>query len=486
MSIDTPILDVGFRSERGPILIALMVTTGLVAIDSTILATAVPSIVGDIGGFSQFPWLFSIYLLAQAVSVPVYAKLSDTLGRKPIILIGVGLFLLGSILCGFAWSMPALILFRAVQGLGAGAVQPMAITIAGDIYTVAERAKTQAYLASVWAISSVVGPTLGGVFSQFLSWRWIFFVNVPLCIVAVVLLVRVFHEKIEPKKHRVDYLGASLLTVSLSLLILAVLEGGEAWAWNSVQSIGAFAIGVFLLIGFVIAEKFAAEPILPLWVFSRRLLLTTALISLGVGAVLIGLTSYVPTYLERSLGSPPLVAGLTLAVLTIGWPIAASQSGKLYLRIGFRNTVLIGMTLAVAGTLVLATFSYSPNLITVAASCFIVGLGMGLVATPSLIAAQSSVSWNERGVVTGTNLFARSIGSALGVAIFGALANSVFQSIGGETTPATVESASSVVFIAVAISALATVAAGFAMPSTPVTAPRQPTPDAVIDSEPAS
>jgi MFS family permease len=152
---------VGFRSQRGPVLIALMVTTGLVAIDATILATAVPSIVDDLGGFAQFPWLFSIYLLAQAVSVPLYAKLSDTVGRKPIILIGVGLFLIGSILCGFAWSLPALIAFRAVQGLGAGAVQPMAITIAGDIYTVAERAKVQGYLASVWAISSVAGPTLG-------------------------------------------------------------------------------------------------------------------------------------------------------------------------------------------------------------------------------------------------------------------------------------------------------------------------------------
>ena len=390
-------LDVGFRSERGPILIALMVTTGLVAIDSTILATAVPSIVGDIGGFSAFPWLFSIYLLAQAVSVPVYAKLSDTLGRKPIILIGVGLFLLGSILCGFAWSMPALIAFRAIQGLGAGAVQPMAITIAGDIYTVAERAKTQGYLASVWAVSSVVGPTLGGLFSQFLSWRWIFFVNVPLCILALVLLVRVFHEKIERKKHRVDYLGASLLTASLSLIILAVLEGGQAWAWNSAQSIGAFALGALLLVGFVIAEKNAAEPVLPLWVFSRRLLLTTAFISLGVGAVLIGLTSYVPTYLERSVGAPPLVAGLALAALTIGWPIAASQSGKLYLRIGFRTTVLIGMAVAVTGTLVLALTSQSPSIALVATSCFVVGLGMGLVATPSLIAAQASVQWNERG-----------------------------------------------------------------------------------------
>src|SRR4029078_9922524 len=165
---------VGFRSERGPVLIALMLCTGLVAIEATILATAVPSIVADIGGFAQFPWLFSIYLLAQAVSVPVYAKLADTIGRKPLMLFGIGVFLLGSVLCGLAWSMPALIAFRALQGLGAGAVQPMSITIAGDIYSAAERAAAPRYIARVWAVSSVVGPTLGGVFSQLGLWRWIF------------------------------------------------------------------------------------------------------------------------------------------------------------------------------------------------------------------------------------------------------------------------------------------------------------------------
>ncbi len=199
-----------------PILIALMVSTGLVAIDATILATAVPSIVADLGDFTLFPWLFSIYLLAQAVSVPLYAKLADTIGRKPIMLIGIGLFLIGSILCGLAWSMPALIAFRALQGLGAGAVQPMAVTIAGDIYSLAERAKVQGYLASVWAISAVVGPTLGGLFSEFLTWRWIFFVNIPLCILAGWMIVRSFHETVEPRRHRIDYLGAVLLTLSLS------------------------------------------------------------------------------------------------------------------------------------------------------------------------------------------------------------------------------------------------------------------------------
>ncbi|GAB3143958.1 MDR family MFS transporter [Marisediminicola antarctica] len=460
--------DVGFRSERGPILIAIMMATGLVAIDATILATAITSIVGDLGGFAQFPWLFSIYLLAQAVSVPIYAKLSEVLGRKPIIIFGIALFLLGSILCGLAWSMPALIAFRAVQGLGAGAVQPTAITIVGDIYTIAERAQVQGYLASVWAISSVVGPTLGGLFSEFLSWRWIFFINIPLCIVAGWMIMRTLHERIEPRAHRVDYLGAVLLTSSLSLLILGILEGGQSWAWDSPLSIGAFVVGGLLLGCFVLAETRAAEPILPLWVFSRRLLLTTALVGLGVGAILIGLTSYVPTYLEGSLEVSPLVAGLALAALTIGWPISASLSGRFYLRIGFRNTALIGMVVVVSGAVILAAFAGEPNLVTVAASCFLIGLGLGLVATPTLIAAQSSVEWNQRGVVTGASLFSRSIGSAIGVAIFGAVANGIFAASGGSGTDAeTITTASSAVFLAVVIAAAATVVAVVAMPRTP-------------------
>ncbi|MCU1575159.1 MAG: putative integral rane transport protein [Micrococcaceae bacterium] len=456
---------VGFRSERGPILIALMLTTGLVAIDSTILATAVPSIVKDLGGFSSFPWLFSIYLLAQAVSVPLYAKLADTVGRKPIMLVGIGLFLLGSILSGFAWSMPALIAFRVVQGLGAGAVQPMGITIAGDIYTVAERAKAQGYIASVWAISSVVGPTLGGVFAQFLTWRWIFFVNIPLSVLAAWMILRNFKENIEKRHHKVDYAGAALLTASLSLLILAVLEGGQAWAWNSPISLAAFGVGALLLLAFVLVERRADEPVLPLWVFSRRLLLSTALVSFGVGGILLGLTSYVPTYLERSLGTPPLVAGLALAALTIGWPIAASLSGRLYLRIGFRRTVLIGMVLVVLGAWVLTATAQTPRVWLVALTSFVIGLGLGLVATPGLIAAQSSVEWNQRGVVTGTNLFARSTGSAVGVAIFGAIANAIFLANGNdETAIPVVKDASNAVFLAVALAAVLTVAAALAMP----------------------
>src|SRR3981189_2241400 len=175
---------VGFRSDRGPVLAAIMLSTGLVALDSTIIATAVPSIVRDLGGFSQFPWLFSIYLLTQAVTVPLYGKFADVLGRKPVMFFGIGVFLLGSVLCGFAWSMPALIAARAIQGIGAGAVQPISMTMIGDLYTVEERSRAQGYLASVWGSASVLGPTLGGVFAEYLSWRWIFFVNLPLGAVA--------------------------------------------------------------------------------------------------------------------------------------------------------------------------------------------------------------------------------------------------------------------------------------------------------------
>jgi EmrB/QacA subfamily drug resistance transporter len=456
---------VGFRSERGPILIALMTATALIALDATILATAVPSIVDDLGGMTQFPWLFSVYLLAQAVSVPVYAKLADTVGRKPVILVGIGLFLVGSVLCGFAWSMGSLIVMRALQGLGAGAVLPLTTTIAGDIYTVAERAKTQGYIASVWAVSSVVGPTLGGVFSQFASWRWIFFVNIPFCLLAAAMLWRTYDESVERRRHRIDYAGAVTLTVALTLLILAVLEGGQAWAWGSWQSIGSFAVGAALLVAFVLIERRAAEPIVPLEVFSRRLIVATSAISVGIGAILVGLTSYVPTFLERSTGVTPIVAGLAVAALTVGWPISAAQSGRLYLRIGFRPTALIGLLVAGAGTVALWWSSSSPTVWATAVSCFVVGLGLGLVATPTLIAAQASVPWSERAVVTGTNMFMRSAGSAVGVAIFGAIANAVIAGRGGDASPTAVQAGSTAVFLAVLVSAVVTILAGLLMPA---------------------
>jgi len=458
---------VGFRSERGPVLIGIMLSTALVAIDSTVIATAVPSVVSELGGFAQFPWLFSVYLLAQAVTVPVYGKLADLFGRKPVMLLGIGLFLIGSILCGAAWSMGALIAFRAVQGLGAGAVQPMAMTIAGDLYSLEERAKVQGYLASVWGVSAVVGPTIGGVFSEYVSWRWIFFVNIPLCLIAAATIGLRFAERVERRRPRIDYAGAGVLTVALTLVILGVLEGGQAWAWGAPQSVAVLGAGAVLLAVFVLVERRAADPVVPLRLLRRRLLVATNVVAACVGAVLLGLTSYVPTFVQDVLGTGPLVAGFALAALTLGWPLSASQSGRVYLRIGFRFTATIGAAVVFVGTALLLLLDGTSSVFQVGATSFVIGLGMGFAAAPTLIAAQSAVGWQERGVVTGTNMFFRSAGSALGVAVFGAIANATLGRSGiegGSVPPEALTTAVHHVFLATAVLSIAMLAAVLFMP----------------------
>ncbi len=444
-----------------------MLSTALVAIDATVIATAVPSVVADLGGFAEFPWLFSVYLLAQAVTVPVYGKLADVFGRKPVMLFGIGLFLLGSVLCGVAWDMGALIAFRAVQGLGAGAVQPMSMTIVGDLYSLQERAKVQGYIASVWGISSVVGPTLGGVFSEYVSWRWIFFVNIPLCLVAAAMIGLRFAERVERRRPQIDYAGAGVLTVALTLLVLGLLEGGQAWAWGSPQSIAVLGGGVVLLGVFVAVERRAADPVVPLRLLRQRLLVATSLVSACVGAVLLGLTSYVPTFVQDVLGTGPLVAGFALAALTLGWPLSASQSGRLYLRIGIRSTALVGVAVVLIGSLLLLLLDQSSSVLLVGATAFVIGLGMGFTAAPTLIAAQSAVRWQERGVVTGLNMFARSAGSAIGIAVFGAVVNATLrgQEVGTDAvSPAALTTAVHHVFEGTVALAVALLAAVLLMP----------------------
>ncbi len=416
---------VGLRSDRGPVLLAVMLGIGLVAIDSTILATAVPAVVEDLGGFTRFPWLFSVYLLAQAVTVPVYAKLADQYGRKPVMLTGIGLFLLGSLLCGLAWSMGSLIAFRALQGLGAGAVQPIGNTIIGDLYTLPERARVQGYLASVWAMAAVLGPTLGGVFADYLDWRLIFWVNLPVGLAAAWMLARRFDERVERRRHRLDVTGALLLSAGGVLLLLALLEGGARWGWGSTTTLALLALAAALLVAFALVERRAAEPVLPLWVFTHRVLVSAMLAALVVGVLLMGLTSYVPLYAQGVLGQGAVVSGLALAALSLGWPLAAGNSGRLYLALGFRTTMLIGAVLAVAGAALLPLVDADSSIWALAVPCFVMGLGFGLTASPSMVAAQSSVTWAHRGVATGATMFARSVGSALGVAVSGAIANAV-------------------------------------------------------------
>jgi len=436
--------------KRGAVLATLMMCVGLAAIDATVVATAVPSIVDDLGGFADFPWLFSVYLLAQGASVPVYGRLADVYGRKPLLLIGLGLFLAGSLLCGFAWSMTSLIVSRAVLGLGAGALQPLSLTIAADLYPVAERGRVQGYFGSVWATSSLLGPAVGGLVSEHVGWRWIFFANVPLCLLAVLMLRRGFIERVEPRPAHFDALGAALLAGGFTLLTLGLLEGGQAWPWYSPTSLAVLGGGAVLLLVFAAVETRVREPVLPAWLFRRRNLVASNLVALCVGAVLFGLTSYVPAFAQGALGANATTAGFALTALTLAWAASASQSSRLYLRIGFRATSLIGTAVAVVGAVMMATVGEGSTVFFVGASCLVVGAGLGMVNAPTIIAAQASVGWSERGVVTGANLFSRSIGSAIGVAGFGAVANTI---LGGQDPPpaAALARAAHGVFLLVAV-----------------------------------
>ncbi|TWF93937.1 EmrB/QacA subfamily drug resistance transporter [Saccharopolyspora dendranthemae] len=427
---------VGLRSARGPILLALMLSTALVALDATIIATASATIARDLGSFSQVPWLFSAYLLAQAVSTPLFGRLADVLGRKRLMLAGVGFFLAGSVLCGAAWSMPALIGGRVLQGLGAGAVMPVSLTIAADIYTLQERAKTQGYLASVWAISSVVGPTLGGVFSEFVSWRWIFWINLPLCFAAAAMLVLKYHESArEGDREPIDYLGAALLAGGSTLVLLGLLEGGTSWAWVSVPSVLIFIASALMLAAFAAHALRSTHPILNLRLLRRRVVGVPTAVALLVGVIVLGLSTYVPIYAQGVLGVGPLIAGFALAAMTVGWPLAATNAGRVYLALGFRHTSMIGSAFVVVGTALTLLLGEQSTVIMIGMFTFVVGVGMGLTAVPTLIASQSAAEFTERGAVTGVNMFARSLGSAIGVAVCGAVVNAL-TTVGPDGTPA--------------------------------------------------
>ncbi len=409
--------------DRRLVLAGLMLSMALAALDSTIVATAIPSIVRDLGGFSLFPWVFSAYLLVQAVTIPIYGKLSDLYGRKPVLLLGIAIFVVGSALSGASWSMTALIVFRGIQGIGAGAVQPMTMTIAGDMFTVEERARVQGYFSSVFGIASVIGPAIGGFLVQYASWHWIFYINVPIGIAAAYVVLRHFQETVERRPHRIDYPGAAALGVAIGLLVLDLLEGGVGWAWASPTSFLLLAASVGLLVLFVRIERRAAEPTLPLWVFQRPMLLGANLASLTIGAVSTGLSSFLPVFVQGTMGATPIVAGAVLAAMSIAWPLASSQSGRLYLRIGFRRTALVGSVISLAAAALFVLLPETSRPWQAAIPSFLMGAGLGFCAVTLIVSVQSVVAWRARGTVTAAQMFTRMVGSTLGAAMFGAILN---------------------------------------------------------------
>ncbi|GHE00699.1 MFS transporter [Streptomyces alanosinicus] len=426
--------------RRGAVVAALMLAMGLAALDSTVVSTAVPQIVGDLGGFSVFSWLFSGYLLAVTVTLPVYGKLSDTFGRKPVLVAGAAVFLLGSLLCASAWNMAALIAFRIVQGLGGGALQGTVQTLAADLYPLAERPKIQSKLSTVWAVSAVAGPGLGGVLATYADWRWIFLINLPIGAAALWLVVRHLHEPVRERpehpdstaRARVDWPGALAVFACGGVLLTALVQGGVAWPWLSAPSLTLFATGLALAGVVVAVERRAAQPIMPGWVWRRR---TIAAVNLALGALgllMVAPSVFLPTYAQSVLGLAPVAAGFVLSVWTLSWPVSAALSQHVYRRIGFRDTALLGIGLA---TLILFAFPFlpypgswwQPTLL-----MLLLGGALGLFQLPLIIGVQSTVGWSERGTTTASVLFCRQTGQTVGASLFGAVANGVLAArLGG-------------------------------------------------------
>ena len=416
------------RHAKLIVTIALMLGMSLAALDTTIVGTALPSIVGKLGGISLYSWVFSIYLLTSTTTVPIYGKLADLYGRKPMFLFGSGLFLLGSIMCGTAQSMEQLIIFRAIQGLGAGAVMPIVLTIIGDLYELKERARVQGLFSGVWGISSVVGPALGGIIVDHFSWRWVFYINVPFGLVSCVLLVLYLKENVERKKQSLDYFGTLALTGSIVALLFAMLQGGTSWAWVSLPSIGLFAISIVLLVLFLYQERRAPEPILPLTLFNNRIIAISSIGGVILGVLMFGISSYVPLFVQVVMGGTATSAGLTLGPLLLAWPIAATFSGRIVIRYGYRFTSVVGMVLATLGTGMVVLFNTGTTLPFIIVSMLIIGTGLGLCSTAFIISVQNAVPWNLRGVATATTQFFRTIGGTIGVALMGTILNAQMAS----------------------------------------------------------
>jgi EmrB/QacA subfamily drug resistance transporter len=377
-------------------------------------------VIGELGGLELYPWAFASYLLAATVTGPVFGKLSDTYGRKPVYLAGIFLFLLGSVLAGTSQSIAALILFRTLQGLGAGAVQPVAITIVGDIFELETRARIQGLFGAVWGISAVVGPAAGGFITDLISWRWVFYVNVPFGIVAAVLLAMTLTERVEHRARSVDYLGTVLLTGGLVAVLLALLGGEPAL---SASTVALFCGGVAVLVLFVFVERQAADPIVPLDLFKERIIAVSALGNLAMGGVLLGVSVYVPLFVQGALGGTAITAGAAVASLSIGWPVGSFVGGRMLLLTGYRTTLLLGSALIAIGSALCVPMDGRTSLAYVVLAVVVIGLGLGFSSTSYLVSVQNAVPWRRRGVATSSVVFFRTVGGSLGVAVMGALLN---------------------------------------------------------------
>jgi EmrB/QacA subfamily drug resistance transporter len=404
------------------VFVGIMLSIFLAAIESTVVATAMPTVVASLGGIRIYSWVFSGFLLTQTVTMPLWGRFSDLYGRRPAYLTGLATFLIGSALSGAAQNMVQLILFRMVQGLGAGALMTLGYTIIGELFGLERRARMQGYISSVWGVASLMGPWAGGLLTDHVSWRWVFYINLPFGAVAMALIAVALTAVSRPTRRPiVDWSGVALFAAGVSALLLGIVEAGRVGSWSTIEVVGLLVLGVIVLIAFVTVEQRAAEPIVPLRLFKGRMVLAAVVTRFLAGMAMFGALSFVPLFLQSVTGASATRAGVVLTPFVLGWVVMSVVSARLVLRIGYRTVVLTGMASLTVAFLLFRRWSVTLSPASAMVDVLLAGIGMGMVVVPMLIAVQSVVARSDLGAATSLTQFFMSIGGALGLSLMGAV-----------------------------------------------------------------
>lgn len=420
---------------------ALLLGMLLAALDQTIVSTALPTIVSDLGGLEHLSWVVTAYLLASTAATPLWGKLGDQYGRKRLFQIAIVIFLIGSALCGIAQNMPQLIGFRALQGLGGGGLIVLSMAIVGDIVPPRERGKYQGLFGAVFGATSVLGPLLGGFFTEQLSWRWVFYINLPIGVIALAVIAAVLHIPVRRTKHTIDYLGTFLIASVATCLVLVASLGATTWPWGSAQIIGLAVLAVLLLIVFVYVERRAAEPVLPLKLFRIRTFSLVAVISFVIGFAMFGAMTYLPTFLQVVHSITPTMSGVHMLPMVFGLLLTSTGSGQIVSRTGrWKIFPILGTGITAIGLLLLHRLTENSSTLEMSLYFFVFGAGLGLVMQVLVLIVQNAVSYRDLGVATSGATFFRSIGASFGVAIFGTiftnrLTDKLEAALSGRTLP---------------------------------------------------